>query len=80
MRKSKKLPLELLKVLERLNPGATPAQLKGILSDEMQKDPEYFSRRMFDDLFAQFEQETGFRGGREDALQQFEAWLNKPSN
>jgi hypothetical protein len=80
MSKSKKTTLELLKILQKLNPDATPAQLKELLSDEMQKDRERFARLMFDDLFAQFERETGYRGGSQNALEQFAAWLNKPSN
>jgi hypothetical protein len=78
MGKSKKTPSRLLNMLQKLNPAATPLQLKELLSVEMQKDPDHFMRLMFDDLFADFEHETGYRGPA--ALEQFNAWLSKPKN
>jgi hypothetical protein len=78
MGKSKKTPSRLLNMLQKLNPAATPLQLKELLSVEMQKDPDHFMRLMFDDLFADFEHETGYRGPA--AQEQFNAWLSKPKN
>jgi hypothetical protein len=80
MDKPEKMPQELLNILQKLNPDASPAELKGLLSDQMQKDPEGFARRMFDDLFAQFERDTGYRGGAQNGLEQFTAWLKNSRN
>lgn len=67
MSKSKKTPLQLLDMLQKLNPDASPAELKELMSDKIKKDREHFMQSMFDDLFADFERETGCRGP--DALE-----------
>jgi hypothetical protein len=80
MSKPKRTPLELLNALQKLNPDASAAELKELLYDQMQKEPEAFARLMLDDLFAQFERETGYRGDARDGLEQFAAWLNRSKN
>jgi hypothetical protein len=71
MSNSKKTPRSLLNILQKLNPDATPAQIKELLSDEFQKDPERLGPLMLKDLWADFERETGYRGGPQSAPEQF---------
>jgi hypothetical protein len=78
--KKPKTPRKLLNELQKLNPHASPTEIKDLLFGEMLKDPEYFEAMMFDDLFADFKRETGYRGSSQDGLDQFMAWLNKPKN
>ena len=74
-------PRDLLKRLQELNPKATPAELKELMWDELQRSPEALGKAVFDDVFDDFAKETGHRPRNlEDTSEEFMKWLKKPSN
>jgi hypothetical protein len=75
--KSKKTPRGLLNTLRKLNPDATPAELSKLMHGEVLKDPKHFIPLILQDLFADFQRETNYRG---ECLGDLMAWLNKPRN
>ena len=74
-------PRDLLKRLQELNPKATPAELKELMWDELQRSPEALRKAVFDDVFDDFVKETGQRLSKlEDSFEELRKWLKKPSN
>jgi hypothetical protein len=74
-------PRDLLKRLQELNPKATPAELKELMWDELQRSPEALRKAVFDDVFDDFVKETGHRPRNlEDTSEELMKWLKKPSN
>ena len=80
MSSPKSSPLDLLKGLQELNPSASAAEIKELMWDLLQRSPEKLGKQTFDELFDHFVKETKYRGERQNALGQFEAWLKKPHN
>jgi hypothetical protein len=74
-------PRDLLKRLQELDPKATPAELKELMWDELQRSPEALRKAVFDDVFDDFVKETGHRPRNlEDTSEELMKWLKKPSN
>jgi hypothetical protein len=77
----KRSPHDLLKRLQELNPGASAAELKQLMWDELQRGPESLRKAVFDDVFDQFVKETGHRPRNvDDTSEEIMKWLKKPSN
>ncbi|MGY4155595.1 hypothetical protein ACVINW_001437 [Bradyrhizobium sp. USDA 4461] len=74
-------PHDLLKKLQELHPNASPAELKELMLDEMQRSPETLGKALFDDVFDAFVNETGHRPRDvEDTMDSLLSWLKKPIN
>lgn len=82
---AKKSPHDLLNRLRELNPNASPADLRQLFEDEIERSPEAvkeaLKRAVFDDVFDAFTKETGHRPHNEDdTFEEIMKWLKKPSN